>query len=368
MSRRRKPPRVSEMPSVRYSKDRRLVLLDQQPLREEAGGEAKRIMREVNEHAEMLAEFDRTMRPAYERWEAENLGPLLEEERRLHAKIADLEHRIDLADFESYFTGRDPFEIFEETGQESEPEDANENPEDNAPPEPDPDEGFDPEERDFRSYVRFIFGDDPDDLGKAKYKRLFEDYRRWRAKMGGANNSTKPKADDIPARVKEIYRTLVRRLHPDTGRERSNPQTRKLWDDLQQAYAALDLERMEVLLAITDLHESGSAVRSTLYHLRQVARQLRGQLDGLKVRLRQARKSPAWTFWHAKNRTQAGEKIRATVLARIRSAKEELASLEEEVEHWKEQARRKKERSSKPSRQKATKKKSFEDGQQLFDL
>jgi len=128
------------MPSIRYSKERRIVLLDQQPLREEAGGEAKRIMREVNEHAEMLAEFDRTMRPAYERWEAENLGPLLEEERRLHAKIADLEHRIDLADFESYFTGRDPFEIFEETGQESEPEDANENPEDKAPPEPDPDE------------------------------------------------------------------------------------------------------------------------------------------------------------------------------------------------------------------------------------
>jgi hypothetical protein len=368
MPRRRKPPRVSEMPSIRYSKDCRIVLLDQQPLREEAGGEAKRIMREVNEHAEMLAEFDRTMRPAYERWEAENLGPLLEEERRLHAKIADLEHRIDLADFESYFTGRDPFEIFEETGQESEPEDAKENPEDKAPPEPDPDEGFDPEERDFRSYVRFIFGDDPDDLGKAKYKRLFEDYRRWRAKMGGAHNSTKPKADDIPARVKEIYRILVRRLHPDTGRERSNPQTRKLWDDLQQAYAALDLERMEVLLAITDLHESGSAVRSTLYHLRQVARQLRGQLDGLKVRLRQARKSPAWTFWHAKNRTQAGEKIRATVLARIRSAKEELASLEEEVERWKEQALRKKERSSKPSRQKATKKKNFEDGQQLFDI
>lgn len=356
------------MPRVRYSKDLRIVLLDQQPLREEAGGEAKRIMREVNEHAEMLAEFDRTIRPAFERWESENLGPLLDEERRLHAKIAELEHRINFADFESLFSGRDPFEIFEESGREPDGAEAEAAAGDDEPPEPDPDEGFDPEERDFRSYVRFIFGDDPDSLSKAKYQRLFQDYRHWRAKMGGSHSSTKPKSDDTPTRVKEIYRILVRRLHPDTGRERSNPQTRKLWDDLQQAYATLDLERMEVLLAITDLHESGSAVRSTLYHLRQVALQLRGQLDGLKVRLRQARKSPAWTFWHAKNRTQAGEKIRATVLARVRLAKEELSSLEQEVERWKEQGRRKKERLAKSTPKKTSKKKSFEDGQQLFDI
>ncbi len=365
----RKPPRVPEKPSARYSTERRIVLIDQQPLREEAGGEAKRIMCEVHEHAEQLAEFDRTIRPAYERWEAENLGPLLDEERRLHAKIADLEHRINFADIESLFTGRDPFEIFEESGQESEePESEAAADKEEEPPEPDPDEGFDPEERDFRSYVRFIFGDDPDALSKAKYQRLFEDYRRWRAKMGGTNSTAKSKSKDIPARVKEIYRILVRRLHPDTGRDRSNPQTRKLWDELQEAYSALDIERMEVLLAITDLHESGSAVRSTLYHLRQVASQLRNQLDGLKVRLRQAKKSPAWTFWNSKNRTQVGEKIRAAVVARVRSAKSQLATLEEEVERWKEQARHKRERLAKSSSKKTSKKKNFEDGQQLFDI
>jgi hypothetical protein len=370
MKRRRpKSYAVPPPPRVTYSTERRIVLIDQQPLREEAGGEAKRIMSEVHEHAEQLAEFDRTIRPAYERWEAENLGPLLEEERRLHAKIADLEHRINFADIESLFTGRDPFEIFEESGQESgEPESEAAPAEEEESPEPDPDQGFDAEERDFRSYVRFIFGDNPDALSKAKYQRLFEEYRRWRAKMGGANSTAKSKSKDIPARVKEIYRILVRRLHPDTGRDRSNPQTRKLWDELQEAYSALDIERMEVLLAITDLHESGSAVRSTLYHLRQVALQLRNQLDGLKVRLRQARKSPAWTFWNAKNRAQAGEIIRAAVVARVRSAKGQLATLEEEVERWKEQAQRKKARLAKSSSKKTSKKKSFEDGQQLFDI
>ncbi|MFM8363796.1 MAG: hypothetical protein ACKOAS_01440 [Verrucomicrobiota bacterium] len=393
MSRRRpKSYGVPPPPRVQYSKDRRIVLLDQQPLREEAGGEAKRIMQEVNEHAEKLAEFDRTILPAFERWEAKNLGSLLDEERRLNAKIAEMERLLEFADFESVFTGRDPYEIYEEAKREfADDTPRNEGQEqDGAPPpepepEPDPDEGFDPEERDFRSYVRFVFGDDPDSLGKRKYQRLFEDYRRWREKMGAGRAPSRHEKKDIPARVKEIYRILVRRLHPDSGRDRSNPQTRRLWDDLQDAYATRDIERLEVLLAITDLHESGSAVRSTLFHLRQVARQLRQQLDGLKVRLLQAKKTPAWTFWHSKNRPLAEKKLRATVENRVQSAKNQLARLESELARWKEESLRKKNRrrgksspvdaissntsAIKPRKSKSRKKKTpGADQQDLFDF
>jgi hypothetical protein len=374
---------------VRYSKDRRIVLLDQQPLREEAGGEAKRIMREVDEHAEKLAEFDRTILPSFERWETKNLGPLLDEEQRLHSKISEMERFLEFADFESVFTGRDPYEIYEEAIREfagdiprrDEDEHHSEAPPEREP-EPDPDEGYDPEERDFRSYVRFIFGDDPDSSGKKKYQRLFEDYRRWREKMGAAQAPKRHKSVDAPSRLKEIYRILVRRLHPDTGRDRSNPQTRRLWDDLQEAYASMDLERMEILLAITDLHESGSAVRSTLFHLRQVARQLRNQLDGLKVRLLQVKKSPAWTFWHAKDRQSAGNKLRAAAEKRVQAAKNHLARLEAELARWKEESLRKKARrrgsgpgsagqskpAAKPRKSKASKKSSATDTQDLFDF
>ena len=371
---------VPSPPPVRYSKVSSLVLLDQQPLREEAGGEAKRIMREVHEHAEKLAEFDRTIRPAYERWEAENLGPLLEEEQRLKSRISELEQLIDFADFEALFTGRDPYEIFEEASREfadDTPPESEAPPREESPPEPDPDpdEGYDPDERDFRSYVRFVFGDDPDSLGKAKYKRLYEDYRRWRQKFGASASQKRSDPQDIPARVKELYRVLVRRLHPDTGRERSNPHIQRLWHDLQEAYAALDLERLEVLLAITDLHESGSAVRSTLFHLRQVSRQLRNQLDSLKVRFRQIKKSPAWSFWHAKDRKRAGEKIRAEVNKRVLLAKSQLAALEEELARWKQEALQKKSRrrpefgsSSKPRKSGSSKKSSASDTQDLFDF
>ena len=342
--RRRRPPARPLRGGGRVSSERRIVLLDQQPIREAASGEARKMMREIQGLNEALSEFDRTILPAFERWERKNLAPLLDEERALKAKIERLERLVDMADLESLFSGKDPYDIFEKVAREDEEEDgASKNGGDPEPEADSNDSEFPEEERDFRSYVRFVFGDDPDSLGQRRYKRLFEEYRKWREKIGAASRSASARKDsDVPARVKEIYRILVRRLHPDTGKARQDPHTRKLWDDLQAAYAAKDLERLEVLLAITDLHETGGSMRSTIFHLRQVARELGNQLHSLKVRLMQARKTPAWIYWHSKNRKKAGEKIRLDVLKRVEAARRELAAVEAEIEEWKRESAAKK--------------------------
>jgi hypothetical protein len=338
----RKQPASATRGRLHVSGERRIVLLDQQPIREAASGEARKIMREIQGLNEALSEFDRTILPAYERWERKNLAPLLEEERALKAKIERLERLVDMADLESLFSGKDPYDIFEKASQEEDEGGGCDEGEAKAA-EDNNDAGFPEEERDFRSYVRFVFGDDPDSLGPNRYRRLFDEYRKWRAKVGEASRSASArKGADVPSRVKEIYRILVRRLHPDTGKARQDPQTRKLWDDLQAAYAAQDLERLEVLLAITDLHETGGAIRSTIFHLRQVARELGNQLHSLKLRLVQARKTPAWIYWHSKNRKKAGEKIRLDVLKRVEAARRELEAVEAEIEEWKRESAAKK--------------------------
>ena len=337
----RRQPASATRRRVHVSGERRIVLLDQQPIREAASGEARKLMREIQGLNESLSEFDRTIRPAYERWERKNLAPLLDEERALKAKIERLERLVDMADLESLFSGKDPYDIFEKAAQEDEDEAGHK--EEAKAAEDNNDAEFPEEERDFRSYVRFVFGDDPDSLGPNRYRRLFDEYRKWRAKIGEASRSASArKSEEVPVRVKEIYRILVRRLHPDSGRSRQDPHTRKLWDDLQSAYAAQDLERLEVLLAITDLHETGGAMRSTVFHLRQVARELGNQLHSLKVRLMQVRKTPAWIYWHSKNRRKAGEKIRLDVSRRVEAARKELEAVEAEIEEWKRESAAKK--------------------------
>ncbi len=348
MKKRRKPaPPTPEPRFVKLSSERRIILLDQQPLREEAGRAARKKIGEMEKLNTSLSEFEKTIRPAYERWEAETLGPLLAEERHLIAKISHLEHLINRAGLEALFTGRNVRKIYEEVAREQQEweerqaagESEASRPEPEEPYDPDAEREFSDDEREFRAYVRYACGNEPDQFTKREYKKLFDEYLGWKKKREGEGGSMGKKKEDVPARVKELYRVLVRRLHPDTGKSRNDPNIQRLWHDLQNAYAAQDVEHLEVLLAMTDLHESGSAVRSTLFHLRKVAKEMEGAVRELKARFREARTSPAWAFWHSDNREKAGAKIRAAIEARIREAKNHITILESEINLWKQDTR-----------------------------
>ncbi len=373
--RRKKTPTAPEPRFVKLSSDRRIILLDQEPLRAEAGRAARKKIGEMEKLSSSLEEFEKTILPAYTRWEEETLGPLLAEERQLNAKIDHLEHLLSTASLEALFTGRDPSEIYADIAREQQEweerqaggEPDRSEPESEPEPEEDPDakREFTDEEREFRSYVRYAIGEDPDYFDKRQYKKLFNEYREWKKRREEDCGSATQKKQDIPARVKELYRVLVRRLHPDTGKSRKDPNTQRLWHDLQNAYAAMDVERLEVLLALTDLHESGSAIRSTLYHLRKVAKEMERTVRDLKNRFREARSSPAWQFWHADNRQQIGTKMRAAVEARIRDAKNHIATLEQQIDFWKQDAGMSKRKAPKS---KGRKSKGDSSEQGLFDF
>src|SRR5437660_2093689 len=86
-----------------------------------------------------------------------------------------------------------------------------------------------------------------------------------------------PEPGTIDPRVKEIYRRLVRRLHPDL-RADGDATVSSLWHEVQEAYAAGDVARMELLLALSDLSNALGAsttlsqMRSTLSELTRSVR------------------------------------------------------------------------------------------------
>lgn len=339
--------------------------MDHLPLREAAGKEARKKMREVARLNEALFEFERTIRPGYERWEQENLSALLDEEKRLDVEIHRLERIIDRVHMESLWGDRSRKSVyqdivredqilerarqrdqersskaqnpFEEQGGQSHSED----------PDDDEDAGFPDIERAFRTYVRFACGHDPDDLNKREYRRMFADFCKWRGPQdGGALRPGRGLTGELRQRVKELYRVLVRRLHPDSGGSHDDANRALLWHDLQEAYASQDVERMEVLLALTDLHRGHDAMHSTLYHLRKVAREMEDAARKLKARLRDAHASNAWAFWNAKDREKAGADLRAKVQSRLHDAKRQLAMLEKEVSAWQTKAKPKQKKAS----------------------
>lgn len=327
--------------------ERRLVPIDQTPLRKEAVGSARAAMREISRLNKTLEEFDRTIEPAYSRWERDNIGELLAREAELKARINRLTDLMEFAAMEALFTGKNPYNIFTKADKERR-ETAEAPPHDTGPTAEERereeearrrDAAFSEEERDFRSHLRNIFGYDPEEMTKRDYKRMFGDYKKWRARFEAATAAaTRSKAAAIPERLKELYRHLVRRLHPDTGKAH-DPFLESLWHDLQEAYKTRDLERMELLLAITDVNTGGDAVQSTLFHIRLVSRKLGSTLAGLKKRIGGIRKSEAWKFWHAKDRKEVEKSLRKAAESRVEKEEMNLAQLEAEVAWWKSQAR-----------------------------
>src|SRR5207247_7519930 len=85
-------------------------------------------------------------------------------------------------------------------------------------------------------------------------------------------SATEPGTIDL--RVKEIYRRLVRRLHPDL-RADGDATVSSLWHEVQEAYAAGDVARMELLLALSGLSNAPGAC-TTLSQMRSV----RGETTG----------------------------------------------------------------------------------------
>jgi hypothetical protein len=321
-------------------------------------------MREAARLNESLSEFERTILPGYERWEQENLSPLLHEEKRLDQEIHRLEMMIHSVHLESLWSGRTQRSVYKDIVREQQMQersrqreqeahsrardhaegdfDAQENHSHTGDPGFDEDSDLPDNERAFRSYARFACGIDPDDLSEREYRRMFGEFSRWReGRAGGA--SSKPPAGrtmkETLVRVKELYRVLVRRLHPDSGGSHADANRARLWHDLQDAYAAQDVERMEVLLAMTDFHQGKDAMHTSLYHLRKVAREMARTVRELQKRLREARESKAWIFWNAKDRAKAGAQLRSQVESRIRDAKKHLAILEREVSAWQAEAK-----------------------------
>jgi len=323
---------------VVLSKDRRLILIDQMPLRRAAEKDALKGLREAAKVRGALDEFERRILPEYTRWEESHLTPLLAEEQAIEAKIYELEDLFEEMIFANEVLGvpgKETYEDFVKTQAQQNENATGDQDEPRRTEMPDfpEDEGLSDSEIAFRMFLRFAEGVDPLTLRKSEYKRFFEAFCKSR-KFEPSNPRSKPKGIEIPLRIKELYRTLVRRLHPDTGRLRQEPVFERLWHDLQDAYAAQDIDRMELLLAMTDLQSGQDGMKSTLFHMRRAAAEFLKTAREMKARLNKARKSPAWILWHSPDRVKTAENFLLEVRERIFHTQKVLSDLQARVDAY----------------------------------
>jgi hypothetical protein len=171
----------------------------------------------------------------------------------------------------------------------------------------------------FQEWVQKSLGTNPNKMDDEAYSTTFEAFkshmffsaREEPRPRNASRSATKERMTQsleeeveveeerkVDARVKELYRVLVRRLHPDL-RADASAGVSALWHEVQEAYAASDVARMEILLALSDIESNKGGNQTSISQMRAVLVELERNLRALEKSLLEAEGEDAWNFAQA---------------------------------------------------------------------
>lgn len=332
---------------------REMVLIDQNPLRNAAGAECSAMMARLEDVRAAWHRFEREDKPGFVRWRAREFGPLLSELRDVEVQIRDSETLVHEVEMEMRRGFYDPQSAYQRVMFRRE------NPslmEDEPPPlrreRPGEERRLSEFEQEalFQEWVQKFIGTNPDKLDDEAYSTTFEAFKThmFRAQPDEPRPSRnfrraereprepvdeEPAAAPIDARVKELYRLLVRRLHPDL-RADGNAAASALWHEVQAAYAASDIAHLEILLALNDIDSERFSDQTSVSQMRAVLAELTRALFALEDSLRQARDEDAWGFARSGERPGLRERVQRELEASLHARSSRLSLLKRTIADW----------------------------------
>ncbi len=298
-----------------------LILLDQQPLRRRVANACTDLMARLSVVRGLWHQFDREDKPAYIRWRAREFGALLSRAREVENQIRDAQALIHEVEKEMRRQFQNPYTAYQRVMFRREhPAEALEEEEPVKPARGGHAKGkvtdFEAEAL-FQEWVQRFLGTNPDKMDDEAYKTTFEKFKSHMFIPAAEKRAPQPsepprqKAEPLPelheeaeaeekdaaidARLKSLYRKLVRRLHPD-HRDGGGAEVSALWHEVQEAYAAGDVARMEILLALSNIEGDALADDTTLFEMGAVHTELQRSLVALEKSVREAEGDEAWNF------------------------------------------------------------------------
>ncbi len=293
-----------------------MVLLDQEPLRKSVAVDCTRAMARLDRARAGWHHFERKDKPAFVRWRAREFGALLSTAREVEEQIRAAQALVHEVEMEMRRMFQDPSSAYQRVMFRRA------HPSKGAEEQAEFSQGRDGARRKvsefekevlFQEWVKSALGTNPDKMDDDAYSTSFEAFKSHMFRAASEEaippNSRGPRRhqgvteaqDDekeivrpADGRVKELYRRLVRRLHPDLRADGSTAVS-TLWHEVQEAHAASDVARLEILLALSDI-EANRTADQTLAQLHAVRSELQRALRALEKSLREAKGEDAWDF------------------------------------------------------------------------
>ena len=289
----------------------------------------EKLLQDMEQARKDLVRFENEDLPSFQRWFHSQFGALLSELREITQRIQELERLFIEIEMEMFFSGGSPGrayarvsqrqanpEAFSEAGENSDQQNSNNR------------QGHSSDwERDFED-VKADF----DGFDSRGGRRKLPDTGKHRSSAAAGN------------RLKDLYRALVRRLHPDTLKEMT-PQKQEWWHQVQAAYEKGDIEQLEVILSLCEIDQAGTTEKTSLSVLQRICAQLKRSLRQIKSQLTKNRRDPAWNFQRRTDLNVLAKTMRLQMNRDLCLLKEQFASMELQKASMAAQARRRPARS-----------------------
>jgi hypothetical protein len=318
---------------------RAIVLVDGSGIRKKIKKDYEKAVRDLAVAREQLDVFHQSDLPQFTQWLTAQFGALLTELRELSQKLAADEALIFQVEAEVLFGGGGYARAYKRVME------ARENP--GPPPPPPPGEGGETDPRGARSgkHQKSKDPEDEDDPLEEMFEDIFgepgpgESAREEHDFGGGLFSDPPVPPPPSSARLKEIYRALVRRLHPDTQAEMTLQKT-EWWHQAQAAYEAGDVEQLEVILTLCEIGESGTTAHTSASMLQRMTARLKVSLREIKRQLSGRRGDPAWGFSRRADRTVLAAQMRNALTADLQGMRDRWQEIQEVIAAWKAAAER----------------------------
>jgi hypothetical protein len=329
-----------------------LVPIDQGPMRRAAGVECSAAMGRLDELRRAWNQFEREDKPGFVRWRAREFGPLLSELRDLDERVREHEllvHEVEMEMRRGFYDPQSAYQrvMFRRENPGSVPEELPQmRSQRQAGEEPKLTE-FEQEAL-FQDWVRKFIGTNPDKLDDKAYSTTFEAFKSHMFRSRPPEPlphfprpqeqrrrpiEEEPVESSIDPRVKELYRLLVRRLHPDL-RADGSATVSGLWHEVQEAYAATDIAHLEILLALSDIESDRFSDQTSVSQMRAVLAELARAIFALEDSLRQARDENAWNFARVGPGPGLRTEVERELKANLRRRSERLSLLQQTIADW----------------------------------
>lgn len=341
------------------------MIIDNAPIRKKHIFSLKKISRELDHARTEWAVFEKEDKPAFRKWLNSTFGRELTILRDMQDKVHKMEHLLNEIENCKYMNRITYFKAYEQVMDMREnPEkykDKNYN-EDSYYDDPedytaDSESGFNSEsdedeknEEDLRTiFIGFMRETNPDLLKTiSKDKKLFEkafsifkeEYYGDEPADFGRRKSDEENNPETGTRIRILYRDLARRLHPDSRKE-TNEQFDEIWHEVQTVYRDNNLERMEVLSALCNIHTADFYETASLSQLIQVQQEYKVQMKAMREQIKRVIDDPAWGFSKIGNTMKIKQYIRNDLTEGIEVLKYQIVEMEQILKRWSKPPQRK---------------------------